>query len=74
MNSADKTARAKKRFDQRSKGWLYVTTDNNEKLTRLIIKRESSWHLKNSHYFRNIDADPSGGLYWLGEKAGCNQF
>jgi hypothetical protein len=47
---------------------LYVTKPNEQEieldLTPLIETREAFWRLKNFRYFRNVEIDPLGGLFW----------
>jgi hypothetical protein len=47
---------------------LYVTRQDGQEieldLTPLIETREVFWRLKNFRYFRNVDIDPLGGIFW----------
>ena len=47
---------------------LYVTKKDGQEieldLTPLIETREAFWRLKNFRYFRNVDIDPLGGIFW----------
>jgi hypothetical protein len=47
---------------------LYVTKQDGQEieldLTPLIETREAFWRLKNFRYFRNVDIDPLGGIFW----------
>ncbi|MEI7841042.1 MAG: DUF2442 domain-containing protein [Methylococcaceae bacterium] len=47
---------------------LYVTRQDGQEieldLTPLIETREAFWRLKNFRYFRNVDIDPLGGIFW----------
>jgi hypothetical protein len=39
-------------------------TDNIIYIGELIKKREAFWRLRNPRYFKQVQIDPIGGIYW----------
>ena len=71
MNSTVKTPWAKVTkvtINQERQYHLYIMVDDRNQfevnLTDLINSREAFWRLKTPRYFKQVDVDPLGGLYW----------